>query len=50
VEYPGKNIFITPQLPLFSPINQGSARKPSAVRIRGMLVGADYERVVKLVY
>ncbi|WP_444343207.1 hypothetical protein [Phocaeicola sp.] len=41
----------TPQLPLFSPKNQGSARKPGAARIRGMSVDADYEKVVvKLVY
>ena len=47
VGYLGK----TPQLPLFSPKNQGSARKPGAARIRGMSVDADYEKVVvKLVY
>lgn len=36
---------------LFSPKNQGSAKKSGAVRIRGMSVDADYEKVVvKLVY
>ena len=40
----------TPLISIVLPKNQGSARKSGAVRIRGMSVDADYERVVKLVY